>query len=238
MYQNFSTYTIFQIIIIIFHYKNASCKLTFWLHMFCLFITGSPMSACVLLVACRWECSVRLPWRSDRRSCSVVVGVCLLRLIGVSFLVPTCQHSLLLLKMFGLQPLYCCFALFDTSSVVVVIVYLYGLNGVAKIFPFIKPAQICRYLNLLPFSQIHTKNLYLQNFIFKLSYMYLYHAIPTFFSDILLILTENSLFHHHHNFFAEIRFSLHHSFFILLHTAILKLRDCKKSQSSQPANFY
>ena len=24
-----------------------------YLHMFCLFITGSPMSACVLLVACR-----------------------------------------------------------------------------------------------------------------------------------------------------------------------------------------
>ena len=176
------------------------------------------MSACVLLVACRWECSVRLPWRSNRRSCSVVVGVCLLRCLGCSLCI-------------------CCFALFDTSSVVVVIVYLYGLNGVAKIFPFIKTAQVCHYLNLLPFSQIHTKNLYLQNFIFKLSYMYLYHAIPTFFSDILLILIENSLFHHHHNFFAEINFSLHHSFFHFIAYGNFKVTRLQKKPVFTASKF-
>ena len=43
----------------------------------------------------------------------------------------------------------CCFALFDTSSLVPVLVsfYLYGLNGVAKIFPIKIPAQIFRHLN-------------------------------------------------------------------------------------------
>ena len=168
-------------------------------------------------MACWWECSAWLPWRSYELL-SVLVGVFPVWFIGGSFQVqPATIH--LLLKLFGLQPfvidalphstdLVCdrCFSFLSICMVWLVLLKTIQSLNRPRFF-------VTKFSPLLSSTKDHTKNLYFQNFIFKLL---VYHAMPTLHFSVLYhkFITKNSIFCPHDfmlkfGFCCTILFSFH-----------------------------